>query len=131
MYGKLSNIFVDEYIKVYVDEYIKAYLKLIQRLYLPKGFRQILWKDVKLLKMGNFTFLYDRRRQDVFWDHTSECDGWVASSSLSGSYLQNYTSYGYEILLVDRSHQVWSALHMNLNSYLLNFGVIAFVYFHT
>ena len=27
------------------------------------------------------------------------------SSSLSGAYLQNYTSYGYEILWVDRSHQ--------------------------
>ena len=24
---------------------------------------------------------------------------------LSGAYLQNYTSYGYEILSVDRSHQ--------------------------
>ena len=32
-------------------------------------------------------------------------DGRVASSSLSGAYLQNYTSYCYEILWVDRSHQ--------------------------
>ena len=31
--------------------------------------------------------------------------GRVASYSLSGAYLQNYTSYGYEILRVDRSHQ--------------------------
>ena len=41
---------------------------------------------------------------------------------LSGAYLQNYTSYGYEILWVDRSHQrrvqcTWgSAVHMNHNS---------------
>ena len=31
--------------------------------------------------------------------------GLAAFSSLSGAYLQNYSSNGYEILLVDRSHQ--------------------------
>ena len=31
--------------------------------------------------------------------------GLAASSSLYGAYLQNYTSYGYEILWVYRSHQ--------------------------
>ena len=30
---------------------------------------------------------------------------WAASTSLSGAYLQNYSSYGYEISWVDRSHQ--------------------------
>ena len=29
----------------------------------------------------------------------------LASTSLSGAYLQNYSSYGYEISWVDRSHQ--------------------------
>ena len=32
-------------------------------------------------------------------------DGRAASISLSGAYLQNYTSYGYEISCVDRSYQ--------------------------
>ena len=31
--------------------------------------------------------------------------GRAASTSLSGAYLQNYSSYGYEISWVDRSHQ--------------------------
>ena len=31
--------------------------------------------------------------------------GREASTSLSGAYLQNYSSYGYEISWVDRSHQ--------------------------
>ena len=35
---------------------------------------------------------------------------------LSSAYLQNYTSYGYEILLVDRSHQ-GSAVQMNNYSF--------------
>ena len=30
--------------------------------------------------------------------------GRAASGCSSGAYLQNYTSYGYEILWVDRSH---------------------------
>ena len=30
----------------------------------------------------------------------------VASGSLSGAHLLNYTSYGYEIVWVDRSRQV-------------------------
>ena len=34
------------------------------------------------------------------------CPGWwVVSKSLSGACFQNYTSYGYEILWVDRSYQ--------------------------
>ena len=31
--------------------------------------------------------------------------GWAASSSLSGAYLQNYATYGYEISWVDKSPQ--------------------------
>ena len=48
---------------------------------------------------------------------------------LSGAYLKNYTTYDNEILLVNRSHQGGSAVHMNLNSCLLNFWVIALCLF--
>ena len=48
---------------------------------------------------------------------------------LSGAYLKNYTSYGYEILLVDRSYQGGGAVHRNHNSHLLNFWVIALCLF--
>ena len=51
-------------------------------------------------------FLYARRRRDVLCERASRRVGMrAASSSLSGAYLQNYTSYGYEMLWVDRSHQ--------------------------
>ena len=46
---------------------------------------------------------------------------------LSGAYLQNYTSYGYEILWVDRWRE--SAVLMNHNSCLFNFWVIALCLF--
>ena len=48
---------------------------------------------------------------------------------LSGAYLHNYISYGYEILLVDRLHQGGSAVQMNRKSCLLNFWVIALCFF--
>ena len=37
--------------------------------------------------------------------HGWRAGGRAASTSLSGAYLQNYSSYGYEISWVDRSHQ--------------------------
>ena len=49
---------------------------------------------------------------------------------LSGAYLQNYTSYGYEILWVERSHQ-WGVQCTDHNSCLLFFELLLFVYFHT
>ena len=56
-----------------------------------------LWKKVKLLIFSNFTSLYDRRRQDVLCDHPWRAGG--IPRSLSGAYLQDYASYGYEISL--------------------------------
>ena len=56
-----------------------------------------LWKKVKLLIFSNFTSLYDRRRQDVLCDHPWRAGG--IPHSLSGAYLQDYASYGYEISL--------------------------------
>ena len=50
---------------------------------------------------------------------------------LSGAYLQNYTSYGYEILLVDRSYHggVQCTGTITLACYI--FELLPFVYFHT
>ena len=63
--------------------------------------------------------------------HGGRADGWAASTSLSGAYLQNYSSYGYEISWVDRSHQggVQCAGIITLAS--LIFQLLPFVFFHT
>ena len=55
--------------------------------------------------------------------------GRAASTSLSGAYLQNYSSYGYEISWVDRSHQggVQCAGIITLAS--LIFQLLPFVFF--
>ena len=55
--------------------------------------------------------------------------GGRASTSLSGAYLQNYSSYGYEISWVDRSHQggVQCAGIITLAS--LIFQLLPFVFF--
>ena len=57
--------------------------------------------------------------------------GRAASTSLSGAYLQNSSSYGYEISWVDRSHQegVQCAGIITLAS--LIFQLLPFVFFHT
>ena len=49
------------------------------------------------------SLLYARRRQDVLWDHLWRSGG--VPHSLSGAYLQNYTSYGNETSWVDISHE--------------------------
>ena len=55
-----------------------------------------LWEKEKLLVTSNFSFLYASQRRDVLWDHPWWAGGlpggWAASSSLSGAYLQNYSS---------------------------------------
>ena len=60
-------------------------------------------------------FLYARRRWDVFWDHLWRANGGgggggkherAARPAFCPEHIsKNYTSYGYEILWVDRSHQ--------------------------
>ena len=52
-------------------------------------------------------------------------------SSLSGAYLQNYTSYGYEILWVDRFHQGGVQCTWKVTLASLIFEFLPFVYFHT
>ena len=76
------------------------------------------------------SFLYALRGRDMLWDRPWCPGGRLASSSLFGAYLQNYTIYGYEILWVDRISSRGSAVHMNLNPCLLNFWVIALCLFH-
>ena len=50
---------------------------------------------------------------------------------LSGAYLQNCTSYGYEILWVDRSHQGGVQCTWTVTLACLIFESLPFVYFHT
>ena len=50
---------------------------------------------------------------------------------LSGAYLQNYISCGYEILWVDRSHQGGVQCTWTLTLACLIFELLPFVYFHT
>ena len=82
--------------------------------------------------LGNsiFSFLYARRR-DVLCYHLCRAGRRVASSSLSGTYLQNYTSYGYEILWVYRSYQGGMKCTRTLTLACLIFELLPLVYFHT
>ena len=50
---------------------------------------------------------------------------------LSGAYFQNYTSYGYEIWWVDRSHQGGVQCTWTITLACLIFELLPFVYFHT
>ena len=50
---------------------------------------------------------------------------------LSGAYLQDYTSYRYEILWVDRFHQGEVQCTWTLTLACLIFELLPFVYFHT
>ena len=50
---------------------------------------------------------------------------------LSSAYLKNYTSYGYEILWVDRSHQGGVQCTWTITLACLIFELLPFVYFHT
>ena len=51
--------------------------------------------------------------------------------SFSGAYLQDYASYSYEILWVDRSHQEGVQCTGAVTFACLIFELLAFVYFHT
>ena len=53
------------------------------------------------------------------------------SHSLSGAYLQDYASYGYETSLVDRSHQGGVQCTGTITLACLIFELLPFVYFHT
>ena len=59
-----------------------------------------------------------------------QAGGRAAYSSSSGAYLQNYTSYGYGILWVDRSHQGGVQCTWSLTLASLIFQLLPFVYFH-
>ena len=51
--------------------------------------------------------------------------------SLSGAYLQDYASYGYETSWVDRSHQGGVQCTGTITLTCLIFELLPFVYFHT
>ena len=83
---------------------------------------------------GNFdlsksVFLYARRRRDVLCYHPGRAGG--VPHSLSGAYLQDYASYGYETSWVDRSHQGGVQCVGTITLACLIFELLSFVYFHT
>ena len=57
--------------------------------------------------------------------------GRAASSSLSRAYLQNYSTYGYEISWVDRSHPGGVQCADIITLARLIFKLLPFVVFHT
>ena len=59
------------------------------------------------------------------------CGGQAASSSLSGAYLQNYSTKGYEISWVDRSHPGGVQCEGIITLACLIFEFLPFVVFHT
>ena len=92
------------------------------------------WDSMKT-KMSSLTIVvvtlnyYTRVEDGTYYGITH--GGRAASTSLSGAYLKNYSSYGYEISWVDRSHQegVQCAGIITLAS--LIFQLLPFVFFHT
>ena len=74
-------------------------------------------------------FLYARWRRDVLCDHLWQAGG--VPHSLSGAYLQDYATYGYEILWVDRSYQGGVQCMWTVTLACLIFKLLPFVYFHT
>ena len=60
-------------------------------------------------------------------------NGWASGGphSLSGAYLQDYASYGYEILWVNRSHQGGVQCTWTVTLACLIFELLLFVDFHT
>ena len=55
----------------------------------------------------------------------------INSWFLSGAYLKTYTSYGYEIMWVNRSHQGGVQCTWTLTLGCFIFQLLPFVYFHT
>ena len=88
-----------------------------------------LWKKGENAGTNIFSFLNARRRRDVLCDHPWRVGGF--SHSLSGAYLQDSASYGYEISWVDRSHQGRVQCTGTITLACLIFVLLPFVYFHT
>ena len=63
--------------------------------------------------------------------HGRRVGGRAASTFLSGAYLQNYSSYGYEISWVDRSHQGGVQCTGIVTLASLIFQLLPFFFFHT
>ena len=76
-----------------------------------------------------FSFFYARQRRDVLCYHPWRMGG--VPHSLSGAYLQDYASYGYETSWVDRSHQGGVQCTGTITFTCLIFELLPFVYFHT
>ena len=87
----------------------------------------IVWEWVKTC----VPLLYACRRQDIIMLSPRGGRAGGVPYSLSGAYLQDYDSYGYETSLVDRSHQGGVLCTGTLTLTYLIFELLPFVYFHT
>ena len=81
------------------------------------------------MALVNGGFLYACRRRDVLCYHPWWADG--IPHSLSGAFLQDYASYGYETSWVHRSHQGGVQCTGTITLACLIFELLPFVYFHT
>ena len=81
-----------------------------------------------MLVTSIFSLLYAYRRRDVLCDQP-----WRAAfpHSLSGAYLLEYASYGYEISWVERSYQGRVHCTGTITLAFLIFELLPFVYFRT
>ena len=81
------------------------------------------------MALVNGGFVYAHRKRNILFYHP-----WLAGGvphSLSGAYLQDYASYGYETSCVDRSHQGGVQCTGTITLACLIFELLPFVYFHT
>ena len=83
---------------------------------------------VKKIKPHTHTFLYAPQRRDVLCYYPWWAGG--VPHSLSGAYLQDYASYGYETSWVDRSHQGGVQCRRTITLTCLIFELLPFVCFH-
>ena len=110
---------------------------LCQKTFHPQFTKHILpiyHYDLLVTVHQHFLFFIHPLRQDVLWDYTWLAGGGQVGGvpySLSGAYLLNYTSYGYETSWVDRSHEGRVQCTGIITLACLIFELLPFVVFHT
>ena len=83
--------------------------------------------DGKTETVGNQIFIRPSKTGRIMLSPVVGC----VPQSLSGAYLQDYASYGYETSWVDRSHQGGVQCTGTITLACLIFELLPFVYFHT
>ena len=99
-----------------------------------KGFSGIIFKRSALHKNHNsahYIFICLSSTGRIMWSPVVGGQAGGVPHSLSGAYIQDYASYGYEISWVDRSHQGGVQCTWTVTLACLIFELSPFVYFHT